>query len=395
MRQRVDSPTSLCLVRGVPPGTAAARSNSGRPRSAPERILIVRLSSFGDVIQTLPLLPAIRRRHPTAKIGWVIDRELADAIEGHQYLDFIHRCDRNRWGRDFTNPLKWPRLLREIRQLAAEIDAIRYDVAIDAQGLFKSATIPYMAGIPRRVGFAHRREFTNLFYTEKIISRDDYFDPSRHHLEHMLKLLGAIGCEIGEYSLVIPPENHAAAARIDYLLTKLEATGPIVVIAPFTQWASKRWPLERWRMLAQRMLQDTNTGIVLVGASGDRASAVELTEAIGESAAGRVLNLAGLTSIGDLYALFSRVQITIAADTAPLHVAGAAGCPHLVGLFGSTSSTRTGPLGNSSKTSLSANPQMSCQPCLQRTCRYGTTECMLRISPDDVLAELKKCLDAQ
>lgn len=370
----------------------AGGARPGSPGQAPRRILIVRLSSLGDVIQTLPLPTVIRRSFPDAKIGWAIDTELAEAIEDQPDIDWIHRCDRNRWGAEAFDPRSWRRIGTAMRRLAGEIRDVQYDVSIDAQGLFKSAVIPYAARIPRRVGFAHLRELCSIFYTEKLISHREYFRTDRHHLAHMMELVRTIGCDADACEPVLPAPHSASVARIRAMLARMDATAPLVAIAPFTRWESKRWPIQRWLSLARRILNETDANLVLLGAKSDRREASEAMDAMGEDGAGRIVNLTGETSIRDMYALFSTASVTVAADTAPLHVAAAAGCPCTIGLFGATSPARTGPLGAGAMAAVEASPRLACQPCLERNCRFGTNECMHGISVDEVFRRIAEGL---
>jgi heptosyltransferase I len=357
------------------------------------KILIVRLSSLGDVIQTLPVVTAIRRTFPNAKIGWAIDRELGPAIEGHRDIDHIHLCDRMRWGRLLKNPLQWGLILREGRLFIDEIRQIGYDCALDVQGLLKSAVIPFLAAISPRIGFDHGREFTRHFYTERYLSKAEYFNPARMHVDHMMVLTAAIGCDIASCAMSLPevaPHHRAAVAS---LLDR--ARGPsrsLIAIAPATQWKSKQWPPDHWIALMRLLLARTAATVVLIGSSADRALIARLAGAFENAAsAGRVLNLAGQTSAPQLYALLERIAVLIAADTAPLHIAGAAGC-RLIGLFGATPADRTGPLGSARMALLTATPPLACQPCQQRECPFGTTECMRRLTPEHVLAAVFEAL---
>jgi lipopolysaccharide heptosyltransferase I len=356
------------------------------------KILLVRLSSLGDVIQTLPLPAVIRRAFPQARIGWAIDTELAPAIRGHPSVDYIHSCDRNRWGHVLKNPLTWPRVAGEARAFIEEIRAVGYDCALDVQGLLKSALIPFFVRIRPRIGFAHRRELTQFFYTERYLTKDEYFDPNRMHIDHMLALARVIGCDTQRYEIRLPPVEAEYRSQVDLLLSgAFEHAKPLVAITPGTQWASKRWPLDHWLDLLRMVLAGTDANLVLVGSDADATIAATLMEELGRAARGRVLNLAGMTSLRELYALFERVAVTVAADTAPLHIAGAAGWD-LVGLFGATAASRTGPLSRARVAIVTTRPQLPCQPCQQRVCRYGTTECMQRLTPGEVFVALRQAL---
>jgi heptosyltransferase I len=359
-----------------------------------KRILIVRLSSLGDVIQTLPIPTVVRDAYPDAEIGWAIDRDLAPAITGHPDVDHIHLCNRVQWGRRLKNPSQWRRVAAEARHFIDEIREVGYDCALDAQGLLKSALIPFFAGIRPRIGFAHGRELSHLFYTERYLSNVQYFDHERMHVDHMMALAQTIGCRTDNYSVRLPPAAPESRAKIDALLRfKADRSRTSIGFAPATQWKSKQWPPEHWRSLLEMVLARTEVNVVLIGAASDAAMTSHLTEALDNMTRTRVLDLAGKTSIVDLYALFERIPIMVAADTAPLHIAGAAGCT-LIGLFGATPTHRTGPIGSGPITLMSAEPKLACQPCQERVCRFGTTECMRNLRPQLVFDVIERALRA-
>jgi heptosyltransferase I len=357
-----------------------------------KRILIVRLSSLGDVIQTLPIPTVVREAYPDAEIGWAIDRELAPAIAGHPDVDHVHECDRLQWGRRLKNPREWRRVAGEARRFIEEIRAVGYDCALDVQGLLKSAVIPFFAGIRPRIGFAHGRELSHLFYTERYLNNVQYFDHDRMHVDHMMALAQAIGCRTDNYSVRLPPATAEGRAKIDALV-RFDPARTIVGVAAATQWKSKQWPLEHWRSLLEMILARSDVNIVLIGAASDAALTSRLTEVLDENSRARVLDLAGKTSIVELYALFERISVVIAADTAPLHIAGAAGCT-LIGLFGATPTHRTGPIGSGPITLMTVEPKLACQPCQDRVCRFGTTECMAILRPERVFEVFDKALRA-
>jgi len=363
-------------------------------QSEPQRVLIIRLSSLGDVIQTLPLPAAIRRSFPQAKIGWAIDAELVSAIAGHRDLDYIHACPRAHWHKAATNPLSWPRVARDISAFAGDLQAVGYDVAIDAQGLLISALIPFLARIKRRVGFAHRRELSHFFYTEKYVGKKEYFASETLHSEHMLALGRAIGCDISGCQPTLPDLpaylHGAAAARLEQAFA---GSGPLIALAPGTRWSSKQWPAEYWLELLAMILTRTAANLVVVGSEDEAQTAAELTHRLAERWPTRILNLAGRTTLPELYAVLGRVPVMIASDTAPLHVAGAARCAHLIGVYGPTPGGRTGPSGSPDIRLLSARPRLHCQPCRRARCRYGTNQCMHNVAPAEVFAAVAQAME--
>lgn len=354
----------------------------------------MRFSSLGDVIQTLPVLSMLRASFPEARIGWAIDTELAPMVEGHPALDYLHRCSRRSWSKAIPRPDRWPAAIRDFRAFVAEIRAVGYDAAIDAQGLFKTALVPVLAGVRRRIGYKHGREFSSIFYTEQHVRRDHYFDPAVFHLEHMGQLARAIGAADLRYAVEPPVVPEAGKQRISVLLDGAFASqAPIVAISPATQWASKHWPEEYWVELTSRLLSETDLNLLFQGALADGELTARIVSALPpESVAGRVADFCGKVPIGDMYALYEKVQAAIGPDSAPLHIAGAVGVPVLIGIYGPTGYRRTPPIGSPHIQLLSSEGHLPCQPCHKRICPLGTTECMLRIQPGEVYQALLSAL---
>jgi heptosyltransferase I len=340
----------------------------------------------------------LRSGFPEAQIGWAIDTELAPAIEGHPALDYIHRCARNRWKAALSNPARWLELGREFQDLIREIRLVNYDVAIDVQGLFKTAILPWLAGIKRRVGYRNGREFSSLFYTEKYLDHTRYFDPAVFHLEHMAGLVKALGGDkpTEVYKIRIPPASDEVRKRVaEQLAAGYAKPAPIVAMAPATQWKSKNWPESYWVALIHKLLSHTSLNLLMLGSAADRPLGERILGSFSaEQIEGRVLNLFGKSPIPAMYALYEQVTAAIGPDSAPLHVAGAVGVPVLVGIYGPTGFRRTPPIGSPHIHLLSTEGQLSCQPCHQRICPLGTDECMNRIGPDEVFTTLLSALDA-
>lgn len=357
------------------------------------KILLVRFSALGDVIQTLPILPILRRRYPDAYIGWAVDNELVPAIEGHTMLDRIHRSHRKRWSKELRNPRNWARVSRELGEFVNDVKSVEYDVALDVQGLLKTALLTFFSGARTRIGFAHGREGSRLFYQHALIGRSEYYDPDQHHVDQMAKLAAAIGCDwTGEYEATLPIVAAETVDKIRQLLWQaFQGNRKIVLLSPGTQWESKKWPEHHWIDLTKRILSDTEFGIVMVGSRGDQAVVARILEHVPDSK-GRILDISGKTDIRELYALYAQADAAVASDTAPLHIAGAAATPHVFGLFGPTSTKRTSPIGSPGTQLFSTEGQLSCQPCHKRDCPLGTGECLERIGAQSVFTALVKAL---
>jgi len=315
-------------------------------------------------------------------------------VEGHPALDYLHRCSRRQWSQALARPDRWPAAVREFRNFVEEVRAVWYDVAIDAQGLFKTALLPCLAGIKRRIGYKHGREFSSIFYTEQHVRHSEYFDPAVFHLEHMGQLARTIGAADLRYSIEPPAVPEAARQRIGALLDDaFKANASIVAFSPATQWASKHWPEEHWVELISRLLSETDLNLLFQGSAADGKMTERILGALPPArVAGRVVDLCGKVPIADMYALYERMQAAIGPDSAPLHIAGAVGVPVLIGIYGPTGYRRTPPIGSPVIRLLSTEGQLTCQPCHKRICPLGTTECMLRIQPGEVFQALLSAL---
>ncbi len=350
----------------------------------------MRFSALGDVIQTLPILSMLRDGFPEAKIGWAIDTGLAPAIEGHPALDYVHRCSRRSWSKALPNPANWLQVSRDFRAFVDEVREVGYDVAIDAQGLFKTALLPYLAGIRRRIGYRHGREFSGMFYTERYLERDEYFDPAVSHLQHMAELAHSIGAGDVRHVIEPPVVSESARKHVSELLDgAFAAPSPVIAIAPATQWLSKQWPVEHWSAMLRQILEETDLNLIVQGSAADAKVGEQiLREFSPAQLAGRVCNLFGKLPIPEMYALYERVQAAVGSDSAPLHVAGAMRVPVVIGIYGPTGYRRTPPIGSPHIKLFSTEGELVCQPCHKRICPLGTTECMKRIVPDDVFRAL-------
>lgn len=337
----------------------------------------------------------LRDAFPQAKIGWAIDAELVSTVQGHPALDFVHACHRRQWSKSFKNPATWNEGFAGISKFVDEIRAVDYDVAVDAQGLFKTALVPFLARIKRRIGYGHGRELSSLFYNEKYLSFEEYFDPSVFHLEHMALLCKAIGCSEVRHLVEAPPVPAAMNDEIASLLSEgFSSPNPIIAMAPGTQWGSKAWPEEYWVALLDRVLGQTKFNVAMIGSKGDAPLVSRIISAFpGTTTGGRVLDISGKTSVPQMYALFSQVQAHVGSDSAPLHIAGAVRTPHIIGIYGPTGYRRTPPIGSPDIQLFSTEGTLSCQPCHKKTCPLGTTECMTLIKPENVFQALVYALN--
>jgi len=302
-------------------------------------IALVKLSSIGDVVHALPVAAALRAGLPQARLTWIVERREAAVLRGNAALSEIVPVDTRGWRRART-PLSVAESAGALVALGRHLRASRFDVAIDLQGLVKSGVITAATRAPLRIGFAvpHCREPLNTLFTNRRVAP---LASARHVVDHYLSLVEPLG--VRAHSVEFPlPVDAAAEARIDEFLAGagLKPRDRLVVLNPGAGRADKRWPTERFRALARRLVDDAAASVLVTWGPNELGGARVIVD---PGPAGRAA-LAPPTNLDELLAVLRRASVVVAGDTGPLHLAAALGTP-CVGLYGPTSAERNGPYG--------------------------------------------------
>jgi lipopolysaccharide heptosyltransferase I len=314
-----------------------------------QSILLVKLSSIGDVVHSLPVLAAARRRFPKAHIAWAVGPAAADLVAGNPHLDEALVVGGD--GPAGADVCPIPRLSSPLR-LALALRERRFDLALDMQGLLKTALIAYLSGARDRVGFHNLQEGAFLFNNRRIVrDRRDV-----HAIEGYLGFANAIGAPAEPLDFTIPI-SHADRGVVDELL---RGQRNLIALVPGARWHSKRWPAERFAEVADVLAGEFGATCAVVGGEGDRA----LAERIGEAARSEILDLSGRTTLRQLAEVLRRCRVAIANDTGPMHISAAVGTP-TVAIFGPTDPTRLAPYGSGHAVLKASVP---CAPCRRREC---------------------------
>lgn len=329
------------------------------------RFLIVRLGALGDIVHAIPVAAALRRAYPKARIDWLVGER------NREILDLVPVIDRRLAIHD---GLALVDAVRELRRT-------RYDVAVDVQGLLKSAVLARLSGAPRVLGFARgyvRESLARAFYT-------DTYDPgggglydrgeTRHVVTINLGLLGLIGIQAGAPEFPIEAVESAVAREVAG-----RAGGRYVLLNPGAAWPNKRWPPERLGAIAA-MLRDRHdvTSVVLWGPGEERLAEETVREARGAAIASPP------TSVADLVALARGAMLMVSGDTGPTHIAAAVGTP-IVALFGPTRPERNGPWAPAD---IAISRAEACECHHLRRCRRARM-CLLDIEVGEVAAAIEK-----
>ncbi|MEP6850399.1 MAG: lipopolysaccharide heptosyltransferase I [Acidobacteriota bacterium] len=293
------------------------------------RILFVKLGAIGDVIHTLPSLAAARSAFPEAEISWVVESRSADILRGNPMLDNLIEVN--------TRSIRGSRvdeILPELRSQIKDLRRFKFDIAIDFQGLLKSALIAKLSGAKRRFGFsrdAMREPSSRLLLTDTVKTR-----PQIHVIRKNLELLaGAMNLDVSRTELEFPISTNEDDEREANEI--LDGVGEdFAILNPAGGWVTKLWPAENYGELADQIWE--RHGIVPVVAIGPAET--ELAErALASSRSGKLLVIQpGLKAF---YSVVRRAKVYVGGDTGPTHIAVAAAVP-IVGIFGPTEWWRNG-----------------------------------------------------
>jgi ADP-heptose:LPS heptosyltransferase len=356
------------------------------PPQDPHRILIVRLSHLGDVIHALPVLHALHARWPRAEIGWAVQPEFADLVEGLPGVARTFHFDRGGGWR------AWPRLRRELRAFAP-------DLTVDAQGNLKSGLVTRLSGAPRRVGLARaywREPLGALALTEQAPAATPELGRARLHAIEVVRTLARhlapAQAEPERLDAALDAEELATGERLLDRQLPGARSGDVVVHLSSPEDV-RSWPTKSFVELARALAADGRRVLLLCGpreleagrdAEASLASADGVRTWIGQQG---LRQLAGL-----LAAAAARGMRFVGCDSGPMHLAAACGLP-VVLLAGPQDADRTGPWPRMGPGSphrvVRADQGPRCAPCLARRCDHADGPvCMTGIAPGAVLSLL-------
>ena len=366
-----------------------------------KNILIIKMSSLGDVIHALPFSAALRKLYPKAKISWLVHPQFSGFLPDPPIIDeiiYFNKVEFNKM--DLLSKINF------LLNFRKELHAKKFDLVIDLQGLFKSAVVAALTGCPNRIGYCEMREGSGL------ISRAICGEHSQDHvIERYLDVARYLGADVREIEFPLPnldKETKAIKEKLSVAMMKsLPTSGelspgkgemeqsargvgkcceqtanleipPYVVFVPGARWETKEWPPKHYAELADKITED-GTYIVLAGGPDEREKAA-LIEASAET--DKIIDLTGQTSLRELAALIKGCRVFISGDTGPLHFAAALKKP-LIAMYGPTQAERTGPYGSDNITILTTTAK--CAGCLKKHC--DDWHCMHDITPETVYEE--------
>jgi heptosyltransferase-1 len=301
------------------------------------RFLVVRLGSLGDIVHTFPAVAALRETFPASEIIWLAHARYKMLVQSGGLASKI-------WTTETRSISSLMKTIREIR-------ATSFDTAIDYQGLWKSASLPFLAGVKRRIGFSSEsvREFgVPLLYTDRVRATSAHVADQNGELS---KRAGAQNA-VANFRLDPPPLHHEELSK-GFLGHDLEK---YVVLSPGGGWRSKCWPPERFGALCEKILESLSLRCVINYGPGEEDMAAKIRAASGV-AAPVLFN----GDLGPLMSILRAATCVVGGDTGPLHLAVALGTP-VVALFGPTNPARNGPYRNPSSSGSAAQSSYRLDP---------------------------------
>jgi len=376
------------LKRGTDVGPAIPKTGTERDSSGHRfevdralKILIVKVSSLGDVIHALPVLYYLKSVQPSFTLDWIVEEPFSHVLTGHPFLRRLYLLRTRRWRKSPTAFSS----LRDILELHRQIRRERYDVVLDLQGNTKSGVITLLTEAPLRVGFhaSHVREWPNLLATNRKVRPSS----THHHIMDRNLFIAAEAFPGGSF----PPtsgylhveERHRLEVDRFFERHRLPHH-PTAVFHHATSWKTKLWDLDFWKRLVSDTVRDLGMNAILTWATEDERAACEK---IREGTSQRVY-LWPKSHLKTVSALLERAEVVVGGDTGLIHMAAAVGTP-TVSLYLATDSRRNGPRGSLHRC-LQSN--MPCSPCLKKQCNRRI-ECSRSISVEEVWSAMRDVLD--
>lgn len=347
------------------------------------KILILRLSALGDTIHTLPLAAALKKAYPDCEIGWVVEDKASLFVENNPLIDHCYvipkKLRKKRGLLAFQN-------IKDFKNIIDSINNEQYDIVIDTQQLFKSASLLPFLNIKRKITLSGGREFSALFSNEIVKASHELFDPDYHVVKRNLEPAAYLGADVENPEFILPVPRKETVEKVDSLFSFVDRSKSVVVISPATTWENKHWLEKNWAEVAAYLKGRVN--LVFTGMESD----LQLIERIIlASGCKNPVVLAGKTNLEELAEVFRRADVVVSPDSGSAHIAWAVSKPAVVTLFFATAEKRNAPFGANCYVFA---PDLPCHPCMKRKCRLSSdkNKCCSMVDSGDVINLLKNIL---
>lgn len=344
--------------------------------SYPNNILVIRLSSLGDVLMSLPAVKAMKDNNASARISWLVEGSVGELLSYQNFIDEVIQFPRGHIERE----IKRGNLIsaaKEMNVFMRRLRKTKYDLIVDFHGIIKSALLSMLAPGQRRVGFGKifAKEKSHFFYHERIEAEEKRL----HKVERNMLLPSYLGTNgtIPEITLTVPEDVNG---YIERFFSENGITAPIFAINPFSSQGSKfkRWRIERYGELIKKIRNEMHRNVLILWGPGEEEEAKRL-----QQMAGKGVFLSCPTNVPQLFALLNRVDMYIGGDTGVMHLAVFARKP-VVAIFGPTDVLVNAPYGSPHRI---VRKELPCSPCKNKDCQ--DRRCLEEITVEEVFEAVR------
>lgn len=328
--------------------------------NAKQKVLIIRLSSLGDVIFNIPLANALKQNG--FEVSWLVGEKGLDVIKNNPCVDKVFFAPVEKWKKNkniFQN-------LKEMFSIIKDLRNEHFDIAIDSQMLLKSILWTRFCGAKRRIIAKDAKEFSIIGANEIIPPIKDKFN--RNMVNANLLFAKYLGINTDKTTVTLPPSSEETILKVDDLLKDLDKSKPTVVIAPTTTWKGKHWDKELWKNLVKNL--ENKYSLLFVGTKKDE-------DYINYIGGNKNSNLAGKTNLKELIEILRRADLVISLDNGATHLAWATQKPKVLSIFCCTPQGLYAPIDEKCLTVSTSN----CTPCHHRKCKLKNNQYKCTTSP--------------
>lgn len=365
-----------------------------------KKILIIRLSAIGDVVNVLPALKALRLQYPDAHISWLVEDRANDILIDNPDLDEIIPFPRRKWIAGIKNPLTILPTISEALVFFKDLRDKRFDLVIDFQGNLKSGLMTMFTGRCVKIGFDKTacKEWNHLFTNRHV----QLGEKRMHRIDKNLSLLKAIDIDAEYIRPQIPISCEDKRYISDFLKRNIRPEKPLIVIHPGTSKFGryKQWPGLNYSRLADMLIERLGVSVIFTWGPSELGMVKEISSAMRH----QTIISCRTTSLKELAEIIRNASLFISGDTGPMHIASVIGKP-IIAIFGPKDPVIYGPYtpsgkGQSSRSSYGANyfngsmrivrKDLPCSPCTKRRCKDNI--CINSISPEEVFQAARELL---
>ena len=340
----------------------------------PKRILIVKLSAIGDVLMATPVAAAVRKAYPDSYIAWVVERKSADVVIGNPFIDEVIIWERGKVKGKLANILH---SLKSFISLGKRMRAQKFDVALDCQGLMRSAIVCLFSGSKKMVGFTDADEGAALFYNDKFAPQTLDINAQQRNLD----LLQKIDINSSDRAMFMPLEEDDEKFAQRFFEESNISEKKVIALLPATTWVNKHWTKSGWSELIDHIYLKYGAVSLIFGSPAD----LPLVKEIASNTKYHPIIAAGKTNLKQAGALLKRCDAVVGVDTGLLHMAIALNKP-TVGIFGATLWQHL--MKNDNCRWVYKN--FDCRPCSKNYKCKG--DCMQAINVEDIDASISELM---